>query len=95
MKALAQAPLGRVFVRHLPQQTRFFGYDMNRISLTVSGMKCGGCEKTVQDAATSVSGVISAKAFHQENRVEVVFDDALVSPTVIQKAIADKGYPIL
>ncbi|MEI6355262.1 MAG: heavy-metal-associated domain-containing protein [Methylococcus sp.] len=68
---------------------------MNTISLTVGGMKCGGCEKTVQDATSSVSGVISVKAFHQENRVEVVFDESLVSLAAIQKVIADKGYPIL
>jgi copper chaperone len=67
---------------------------MAKIVLQVSGMKCGGCEKTVQEAAQEVPGVMSATASHKAASVEVEYDDAKTNPDAIRKAISGKGYPV-
>ena len=44
------------------------------VSLNVNGMKCGGCESTLQEKLRAVDGVISAIASHQNNTVEIEYD---------------------
>ncbi len=60
----------------------------------VTGMKCGGCEKSVQEAADAVSGVLASKAVAKTGAVEVEYDPAKTSPDAIQKAIAAAGFPL-
>lgn len=58
-------------------------------TLTVSGMACDGCERNVEEAIESVSGVERVDADHEAGRVTVEGDadvDALVS------AIDEAGY---
>ncbi len=35
---------------------------MEKVQIKVSGMTCGGCERSVQNALTSHKGVVTAKA---------------------------------
>jgi copper chaperone CopZ len=65
---------------------------MASITLKVAGMKCGGCETAVQDAAVAVEGVETAAASHKEGTVEVHYDAAKTEPEAIKKAITAKGY---
>jgi copper chaperone len=67
---------------------------MATIHLKVTGMKCGGCEKLVQDAAAAVAGVHSVKASHQAGTVEVEYDDGKTDVNAIKQAIQGKGYAV-
>lgn len=61
------------------------------IELTVTDMSCNGCEQAVEDALAEVSGVESADADHEGDRVTVEGDadrDAIVG------AIEDAGYTV-
>lgn len=63
-------------------------------SLTVTGMKCGGCENTVTTKLTALNGVLSVKASHQDKRVDVEFDPAQVDLDDIEDAIAEAGFTV-
>jgi len=63
-------------------------------SLTVTGMKCGGCEKTVTEKLSALGGVLSVKASHQEKRVDVEFDPADIDLDEIEDAIIEAGFSV-
>jgi copper chaperone len=67
---------------------------MANITLNVTGMKCGGCENAVQDAAKAVAGVSEAKASHKESTVAVEFDPGQTDEAAIKQAIQSKGYAV-
>ncbi|MGZ4958045.1 MAG: heavy-metal-associated domain-containing protein [Methylomonas sp.] len=63
-------------------------------SITVTGMKCGGCENTVTTKLTALSGVLSVKASHADKRVDVEFDPSQVDLDDIEDAITDAGFTV-
>lgn len=67
---------------------------MEKITLRVEGMKCGGCENTVQGALLAVAGVVAARASHKDNAVEVEFDPAQTSVAALKQAIVKAGYSV-
>lgn len=64
------------------------------ISLTVTGMKCGGCESSVSEKVGAIDGVISVKPMHKENRVDVEFDATKTSQEEIVQVITDAGFSV-
>ena len=63
---------------------------MQRISIPIDGMTCGGCVRTVRDALAGLPGV-------QVERVEVgsavvTLDPALTTPDKVRVAITQSGY---
>lgn len=66
---------------------------MTTVTFKVGGMKCGGCEKTVQDIANALDGVISSKASSPEGTATIEFDEGKTSEAAIKAAISAKGYP--
>lgn len=64
------------------------------ISLTVTGMKCGGCESSVSEKVGAIDGVISVKPMHTENRVDVEFDATKTSQEEIVQVITDAGFSV-
>jgi copper chaperone len=66
---------------------------MTKATLNVTGMKCGGCEKAVQEAVDAVSGVLSSKASAKEGVLEVEFDETRTGLDAIKQAVKAKGYP--
>lgn len=63
-------------------------------SLTVTGMKCGGCESNVKVKLGSISGVLAVTAMNKENKVEVKFDANKTNIKVISQAITELGYVV-
>lgn len=63
-------------------------------TLTVTGMKCGGCENTVTTALTALDGVLAVKASFQEKKVEVEFDPAKVELEDIEDTIVEAGFKV-
>jgi copper chaperone CopZ len=58
-------------------------------TLTVTGMSCGGCEQSVEDALEGVDGVESAEA-DRESETATVDGDAASDELVA--AVEDAGY---
>ena len=65
---------------------------MERAVIPVSGMHCGGCERSVRQALERLPGVERAAAEHIGDEVEVVYDPALVDRARIRAAIAAAGF---
>lgn len=68
--------------------------EMEKLQIRVSGMTCGGCERSVQKALTSRQGVASAKADHAAGVVAVEFDPAVIARAGLEKAITEAGFQV-
>lgn len=64
------------------------------VSLTVTGMKCGGCEANVTNKLEAIDGVLSVNASSKNKEVEVEFDAGKTSLDVITNAIIDAGFTV-
>jgi copper chaperone len=65
---------------------------MAKVDIKVSGMTCGGCERSVQNALTSRKGVTSAKADRNAGIVSVEYDPAVIERPALEKAIQEAGF---
>ena len=64
------------------------------VSLTVTGMKCGGCGTNVTDKLKAIDGVLFVKASSKDKEVNVEFDTEKVSLDSIEDAIIDAGFAL-
>ncbi|AGB39214.1 heavy-metal-associated domain-containing protein [Natronococcus occultus] len=64
---------------------------MERTTLDVTGMSCGGCEENVTDALEALEGVSSATANHEADEVRVEHDEG-TSVEGIRSAVENAGY---
>lgn len=64
---------------------------MDEYELSVPDMACGGCEETVERAATDVEGVQRVEADHETGTVEVTGD---ASSEAVREAIEQSGYDV-
>lgn len=60
-------------------------------TLTVSDMKCTGCEETVVDALREVDGIEDARADHEDDTVAVEGD---ASEDAVKTAIEEADYTV-
>lgn len=67
---------------------------MEQVTLTVTGMTCGGCESAVQRAVGRLAGVSTVTASHAANRVVVEYDPERTDAAAIARAIQDAGYVV-
>jgi len=61
-------------------------------TITVKGMKCGGCEANLQNALLGLAGVVSAKASARDSSLEIEYDESVLSAERINQVIAEKGF---
>ena len=64
------------------------------VLLTVTGMKCGGCESNITDKLKTIDGVLFVKASSKDNEVNVEFDAEKTSLDIIESAIIDAGFTV-
>jgi copper chaperone len=64
------------------------------VTLSVTGMTCGGCENAVKRAVGALPGVSAVTASHQSNEVSVTYESAQVSRDEIAAKIAALGYHV-
>jgi len=64
------------------------------ITLTVTGMKCGGCETNVTNKLQVIDGVLSVSASSKNNEVNVDFDSSKTSLDAITSTITDAGFSV-
>jgi copper chaperone len=64
------------------------------VSLTVTGMKCGGCESNVTSKLEAIDGVLSVNASSKDKEVNVEFDAEKTSLGAITEAIIEAGFTV-
>lgn len=64
------------------------------VSLTVTGMKCGGCETNVTSKLQAIDGVLSVNASSKDKQVNVEFDAGKTSLDAITEAIVEAGFTV-
>ncbi len=62
--------------------------------LTVTGMKCGGCENNVKDKLQTVDGVTAVTPSFKDNQVTVEFDNEKVNLDAIKSVITQAGFTV-
>lgn len=60
----------------------------------VPRIHCGGCVATVEKTASSLPGVIRAKADENTKQVRVEFEPQQIDEERIKQALATAGYPV-
>lgn len=65
---------------------------MANVKLRVTGMTCGHCQATVEQALKSVRGVYSAIVDLQDGEAEVDFNDDAVTTAQLMAAVERVGY---
>jgi copper chaperone CopZ len=65
---------------------------MASAKLKVTGMTCGHCQKTVEQALKGVTGVYSAVVDLQDGEAEIDFDDDAVTAGALVAAVEQAGY---
>ncbi len=64
------------------------------ITLSVTGMKCGGCETNVTSKLGELAGVIAVQDSHQQNSVIVEYDPEKTDIDAIEDVITAAGYHV-
>jgi len=64
------------------------------INLTVTGMKCGGCETNVIGKLTALAGVERAEAHFKENLVSVDFNADQIDVDELEDVIIAAGFGV-
>jgi len=62
--------------------------------LTVTDMKCGGCETNITGKLEAISGVISVKASFKDKEVSVEYDTEITSLDTIKSTITGAGFTV-
>ena len=65
-----------------------------QLTLTVTGMTCGGCENAVKRVLSMVEGVSNVTASHNDNRVTLDLDTSTTNREAVAKAIERAGYRV-
>ena len=69
-------------------------HDMKSVDLTIQGMHCDACAKTVEALLKSEPGVKSATISYSKGLARVVFDPATVDLSALVKAVERAGYRV-
>ncbi len=64
------------------------------LNLTVRGMTCANCARSVERTLTSTPGVTKAVVELQGERAYVEYDPSLVKPETLANAVRELGYEV-
>lgn len=64
------------------------------VFINVTGMKCGGCENTINNTLAAIDGVLSVNASHKDKQVEVEFEPEKTDLDAIEDAIINAGFTV-
>ncbi|SMG66581.1 [weak similarity to] mercuric ion binding protein [methanotrophic bacterial endosymbiont of Bathymodiolus sp.] len=65
------------------------------VKLTVTGMKCGGCENTIKKALTGKEGIVSFDTSHADDWVEIEYDETVIDEDAVIEIIEDAGFTVV
>lgn len=63
-----------------------------QLTLEVNGMTCEHCEKAVKGALDKLEGVHGVEVHLDSGKVDVTYDEAYVSKSMMKEAIEAQGY---
>ncbi|MBR7554696.1 copper chaperone CopZ [Allobacillus sp. GCM10007491] len=66
-----------------------------QITLKVTGMTCGHCKQSVNDALSNLEGVRSVEVNLDSGNVDVAYEDSLVSKQQLIEAVEGQGYDVV
>ena len=64
------------------------------VVLTVTDMKCGGCETNIAGKLEAINGVVSVKASCKDKEVSVVYDTEKTSLDTLKATITGAGFTV-
>ncbi|MAF83128.1 MAG: copper ion binding protein [Gammaproteobacteria bacterium] len=67
---------------------------MTTATIKVTGMTCGGCVKSIENALNEQAGVMKVAADLDAGTVAVDFDDKLIQQPGIEQAIEKAGFDV-
>lgn len=67
---------------------------MQTITLTLTGLACGGCVASVQNVLTALSGVASAEVSLTPAEARVRFDPTQLGQDALCQAVVDAGFGV-
>lgn len=67
---------------------------MEKITLTVKGMTCMGCVRSVRNVLEPIPGVAGVDIVLESGHVAISFDPAKAGPERFKTAIQDAGYEV-
>lgn len=79
-------------IKRFPEKPPAFKGKAVTVRLALSGMTCGGCAETIARLLTTIDGVAWAEVDLKNNRGEVQYDDARVTPERLLAKIKANGY---
>lgn len=65
---------------------------MEKKTFTVNGMACDHCKAKVERTLSCLKGVDSAEVDLAHHTVAVTYDEELIKPTNMKKAVDEAGY---
>jgi len=68
---------------------------MENITLTVKGMTCMGCVKSVKNVLAPIPGVAVVDIVLESGQVAISFDPTKTGPDQFKTAIQDAGYEVV
>lgn len=69
-------------------------YNMQTVTLKVSGMTCGGCVNSVTNLLKAISGVTDVTVTLTPGEASIQYDEQLILPNQLISAIKDAGYDV-
>ena len=67
---------------------------MKEINFKIEGMECTGCERRIQNAVSSISGVEEVKANHENGTVKVIATES-TDVDKIKDKISNLGFEVI
>ena len=67
---------------------------MEKATIKVEGMTCGGCVKSIENALGTHDGIHQTSADLDAGTVSVQFDGALIQRSAIERMITDAGFDV-
>jgi len=67
---------------------------MEKVTLGIDGMTCGGCVKSVTNVLSALDGVAKAEVSLEKKSAVVDYDPAKVSLAQFKQSVEDAGFEI-
>ncbi|MEE8577614.1 MAG: cation transporter [candidate division Zixibacteria bacterium] len=69
------------------------GAKCEMVSMSIEGMTCGGCEKSLETMLSEIDGVLKVKSIsHKTGQALVCIDASKVKQSMLTTALVNKGY---
>jgi copper chaperone CopZ len=65
-----------------------------KTTVTVRGMKCGGCEANIREAVSACAGVTTVEPSFKQNSVTIEYDESVANLEAIREVIKSKGFQV-